>query len=81
MSSEPVGNPLQRFGREAVIFKQLGRTARAVKIKYRFMPLGLHMHVCRAVIIQINDHASAKNRQDSRHFIKLGWLRFTKRAC
>lgn len=72
MNSEPVGDLPQRFVREAIIFKQLGRTARAVKIKYSFMSLSLHMDVRRAVIIQIDDHTGTKDRQDRRHFIKLG---------
>ena len=76
MNSEPVGDLPQRLGREAVIFKQFRRAARAVKIKYSFIPLPSHMDVCWAVIIQIDDHASTKDRQDSRHFIKLGWLSF-----
>jgi len=61
------GDSLEFAGCEAVIPAQTDRAVGAIQIKRRVMLGADNMHVCRPMVVRINDYAQVPNSQVGRH--------------
>ena len=67
MSAELFLNAPEFAPRERVVLSKLYRPFRTVEIEYSLAPPAHYMHMCRTVIVRINDYPEPAESQYGRH--------------